>query len=65
MDDNWIAEAHRRIGDAQHGVARRMLKLAGSVPDPEEMRRRAFALAASADRHLVKAAQLDDGAKPR
>ncbi|SDG04108.1 hypothetical protein SAMN05660662_0103 [Blastococcus aurantiacus] len=42
-----------------------MLKLAGSVPDPEEMRRRAFALAASADRHLVKAAQLDDGAKPR
>jgi len=55
-----LAAAHRRVGQAEHAVERRMKEHADKVPDPEEMRRRAHELSAHGDRHLEKADALED-----
>jgi hypothetical protein len=54
-----LAEAHRLIGESEHGVAQRMLAQAESLPDPENMRTRAHDLSHTAERHLTQAARLD------
>jgi hypothetical protein len=56
----WLAEAHRRLGTAEHRVEERMLHHAEDVTEPEQMREGARAISASGDRHLVEAERLSD-----
>jgi len=63
MGDNWLADAHRRIADAEHAVERRMLDQAEAVPDPEHMRRRAHAISEKAREHEDTADRIEQRAQ--
>ncbi len=54
-----MAAVHERLGRAEHGVEERMLHAAHDVAEPEAMRERAHEISEAADRHLLKAAQLE------
>lgn len=57
------AQAHRRVAEAEHGVERRMKKIAGKVPDEQGFTHAADELSRRADRHLAKAEEIDDRAE--
>ena len=46
-----LADAHRRIAEAEHALEQRMLEQADGVPDPEHMRRRAHSISENARVH--------------
>jgi hypothetical protein len=60
-----LAEAHRRLGEAEHDVERRMLDQADHVPDPEHMRERAHRISEVGERHLAAARRLEDDEQAR
>jgi len=64
VDKAKLATMHRVIGEAEHGVERRMLDQADRLPHPETVRERAHEISARADRHLADARRLsgDDNA---
>ena len=55
-----LADAHRRLGEAEHTVERHMLEQAINVPDPEYTQERAYRISKRGDRHLSEARRLDD-----
>ncbi len=63
MGDNWLADAHRRIADAEHAVERKMLDQSEAVPDPEHMRRRARAVSENAREHEKGADRIEQRAQ--
>ncbi|MGY1595181.1 hypothetical protein ACI79D_24670 [Geodermatophilus sp. SYSU D00708] len=63
MGDNWLADAHRRIADAEHAVERKMLDHAEAVPDPENMRDRAHAISDNAREHDQTADRVEQRAE--
>ncbi|RBY75360.1 hypothetical protein DQ239_16935 [Blastococcus sp. TF02-09] len=64
MNRRRLAQVHRSIGRAEHGVEERMLAQAPRLPDSEEVRDRARAISANAERHLAAAARLDGTSDP-
>jgi len=54
-----MAKAHRRLGEAEHAVERRMKGVADEVPDEQGFREAAEDLSARADRHLVTADEIE------
>ena len=56
-----LADAHRRLGEAEHTVERHLLDQATNVPDPEYTRERAYRISKRGDRHLLEAQRLDAG----
>ncbi|MGY1624800.1 hypothetical protein ACI789_21555 [Geodermatophilus sp. SYSU D00965] len=63
MGDQWLADAHRRIADAEHAVEQKMLDHADAVPDPEHMRRRARAISDNAREHDQTADRVEQRAQ--
>jgi hypothetical protein len=57
-----LGDAHRQIGEAEHGLEQQMLRQADTVPDPEYMRERARRISKRGDRHLADARRLSDDA---
>ena len=64
MNRRRLAQVHRQIGRAEHGVEERVLAQAHRLPDSEDVRDRARAISANADRHLAAAARLDGTSDP-
>lgn len=64
-----VADAHQRLGEAEHAAEEALHRVAGQLPDPERVHRRASALSAHGDEHL-HAAQRErtesetDGGRP-
>jgi hypothetical protein len=57
------AVAHRRIGQAEHGVERRMKNVASEVGDPAGFRGAADEISDRADEHLRVADRIERDAK--
>ena len=59
MGEKSLADAHRRIADAEHALERKMLELADAMPDPQHMRRRARSISENARVHDAAADSIE------
>jgi anti-anti-sigma regulatory factor len=59
VSEKPLAQAHRRIADAEHTVERHMIEQAQRTRDPDETRRRAVGISRSAERHRKVADEID------
>ncbi|WP_448625198.1 hypothetical protein [Geodermatophilus sp. URMC 64] len=59
MSEKSLANAHRRIADAEHRVERMMLDQADDVSDPADMRQRAHEISANARDHEKSAKRIE------
>lgn len=60
MSEKPLAEAHRRIADAEHSLEQGMLERADRTPDPEHTRRRARSISENARVHDRAADRIDE-----
>jgi hypothetical protein len=59
VHDSWLAEAHRRLAEAERSLERRMLEQAEALRDPENMRQRARAISRNARKHEEMADRIE------
>ena len=64
MERDKLAKAHREVGDTEHGIERKMLNEAPTLPGAVHVREHAHRISARADRHLAQAQRLQNG-EPR